>query len=92
MCESEIASVNMCENVRSVCTLRTDLSAVPKSEFARLVTSNGEEYMNLDFVLELIVDSASLMFELKVDGVRFVSFEDVGRSTNGVMYRLHMDL
>lgn len=67
--EAEIAPVNMSGNVRSLCTLRTDLSAVPESAFTRLVTSKGMEFLGLDFVLEIIVDSAGLMFELKVEGV-----------------------
>lgn len=79
MCESEIAPIHMSEGVRSVCTLKTDLSAVPKSKFLKLMTSNGDEYLNLDFVLELIVDSASLMFEFKVEGVGFCPCYFVGR-------------
>lgn len=71
MCQSEIAPKNMSPNVGFVCTLMTDLSAVPKSEFTRLTTSKGVEYLNLDFSLDFIVDSASLLFELKVGGVSF---------------------
>ncbi|ROT43734.1 actin-like ATPase domain-containing protein [Sodiomyces alkalinus F11] len=55
----------------SVCTLTTDLSAVPRSLFTRLTTTRGVEFDNLDFTLEMIVDSAGLGFELKVDGVRY---------------------
>jgi len=54
-----------------VCTLTTDLSAVPRSLFTRLTTTRGVEFDNLDFTLEMIVDSAGLGFELKVDGVRY---------------------
>ncbi|KAL1835667.1 hypothetical protein VTJ49DRAFT_6256 [Mycothermus thermophilus] len=54
-----------------VCTLTTDLSAVPKHLFTRLTTTRGVEFDNLDFSLEMIVDSAGLGFELKVDGVRY---------------------
>ncbi|KAI1175764.1 actin-like ATPase domain-containing protein [Nemania sp. FL0916] len=54
-----------------VCTLATDLSAVPRSLFTRLTTTRGVEFDNLDFTLEMIVDSAGLGFELKVDGVRY---------------------
>lgn len=75
MCQSEIAPQNMSADVGSVCTLMTDLSAVPRSEFTKLTTSKGVEYLNLDFSLDFIVDSASLMFELKVGGVSlFFSF------------------
>ncbi|PHH68113.1 hypothetical protein CDD83_6246 [Cordyceps sp. RAO-2017] len=55
----------------NVCTLTTDLSAVPRSLFARLTTTRGVEFDNLDFTLEMTVDSAGLGFELKVDGVRY---------------------
>ncbi|ERT00112.1 hypothetical protein HMPREF1624_03481 [Sporothrix schenckii ATCC 58251] len=54
-----------------VCTLTTDLSAVPRSLFTRLTTTRGVEFDNLDFTLEMVVDSAGLGFELKVDGVRY---------------------
>ncbi|KAK5629368.1 hypothetical protein RRF57_005083 [Xylaria bambusicola] len=54
-----------------VCTLTTDLNAVPRSLFTRLTTTRGVEFDNLDFTLEMIVDSAGLGFELKVDGVRY---------------------
>lgn len=64
----------MSADVGSVCTLMTDLSAVPRSEFTKLTTSKGVEYLNLDFSLDFIVDSASLMFELKVGGVSLSFF------------------
>ncbi|PSR90495.1 hypothetical protein BD289DRAFT_365914 [Coniella lustricola] len=54
-----------------VCKLTTDLNAVPRSLFTRLTTTRGVEFDNLDFTLEMIVDSAGLGFELKVDGVRY---------------------
>lgn len=72
MCQSEVAPQNMSGSVGSVCTLMTDLSAVPRSEFTKLTTSKGVEYLSLDFSLDFIVDSASLMFELKVGGVSFL--------------------
>lgn len=80
MCQSEVAPQNMSADVGSVCTLMTDLSAVPRSEFTKLTTSKGVEYLNLDFSLDFIVDSASLMFELKVGGVSFFSLLERGRS------------
>ncbi|CAK7209363.1 hypothetical protein SCUCBS95973_000413 [Sporothrix curviconia] len=58
-------------NLIHVCTLTTDLSAVPRSLFTRLTTTRGVEFDNLDFTLEMVVDSAGLGFELKVDGVRY---------------------
>lgn len=54
-----------------VCTLTTDLSQVPRSLFTRLTTTRGIEFDNLDFTLDMRVDSASLVFELRVDGVRY---------------------
>ncbi|EFW98496.1 hsp70-like protein [Grosmannia clavigera kw1407] len=58
-------------NLIHVCTLTTDLRAVPRSLFTRLTTTRGVEFDNLDFTLEMVVDSAGLGFELKVDGVRY---------------------
>jgi len=55
----------------NVCTLTTDLAAVPKSLFTRLTTTRGVEFDNLDFTLEMSVESAGLAFELKVDGYRY---------------------
>ncbi|TEY58654.1 hypothetical protein BOTCAL_0204g00110 [Botryotinia calthae] len=55
----------------SVCTLTTDLGAVPKSLYTRLTTTKGVEFLNLDFTLEMVVESAGLAFELKVDGYRY---------------------
>jgi hypothetical protein len=54
-----------------VCTLRTDLSAVPRSMFTRLRTTKGIEFDNLDFSLDMKVQSAGLVFELRVEGVRY---------------------
>ncbi|KAI2642096.1 actin-like ATPase domain-containing protein [Xylaria nigripes] len=54
-----------------VCTLTTDLGAVPRTLFTRLTTTRGVEFDNLDFTLEMIVNSAGLGFELKVDGNRY---------------------
>ncbi len=55
----------------SVCTLTTDLSAVPRVLFTRLTTTKGVEFDNLDFTLDMRIESAGLVFELKVDGVRY---------------------
>jgi hypothetical protein len=57
--------------VSHVCTLITDLSVVPKSLFTRLTTTKGYEFDNLDFALDMRVQSAGLLFELRVDGVRY---------------------
>ncbi|KAL7266661.1 hypothetical protein RUND412_010786 [Rhizina undulata] len=72
-CETEEAPDSMKKGLVNVCTLTTDLSAVPKTLFTRLTTSKGVEFDNLDFTLDMIVDSASLIFELKVDGVAYGS-------------------
>jgi len=70
-CDADTAPDAYNKSLVQVCTLRTDLSAVPKHLFTRLKTSNGVEFENLDFTLDCIVDSASMVFELKVDGVRY---------------------
>ncbi|ETS77387.1 hypothetical protein PFICI_11261 [Pestalotiopsis fici W106-1] len=70
-CEADEPPVAYGRELVHVCTLTTDLSAVPRSLFTRLTTTRGVEFDNLDFTLEMIVDSAGLGFELKVDGVRY---------------------
>jgi hypothetical protein len=59
------------KRVRHVCTLITDLSVVPKGLFTKLTTTKGYEFDNLDFALDMKVQSAGLLFELRVDGVRY---------------------
>jgi len=70
-CEADEPPRAYTRDLVHVCTLTTDLSAVPRSLFTRLTTTRGVEFDNLDFTLEMIVDSAGLGFELKVDGVRY---------------------
>ncbi|KAK3304585.1 uncharacterized protein B0T15DRAFT_558433 [Chaetomium strumarium] len=70
-CEADEPPAAYTRDLVHVCTLTTDLSAVPRSLFTRLTTTRGVEFDNLDFTLEMIVDSAGLGFELKVDGVRY---------------------
>ncbi|KAI1093758.1 actin-like ATPase domain-containing protein [Rostrohypoxylon terebratum] len=70
-CEADEPPAAYSRELKHVCTLTTDLSAVPRSLFTRLTTTRGVEFDNLDFTLEMIVDSAGLSFELKVDGVRY---------------------
>ncbi|KAI1846446.1 hypothetical protein JX265_005030 [Neoarthrinium moseri] len=70
-CEADEPPAAYGRELVHVCTLTTDLSAVPRSLFTRLTTTRGVEFDNLDFTLEMIVDSAGLGFELKVDGVRY---------------------
>ena len=59
----------------SVCTLTTDLNEVPKSLFTRLTTTKGIEFDNLDFELHMKIESANLVFELRVDGVKYGSVQ-----------------
>ncbi|KAK0372887.1 hypothetical protein CLIM01_09763 [Colletotrichum limetticola] len=70
-CEADEPPAAYTRDLIHVCTLTTDLNAVPRSLFTRLTTTRGVEFDNLDFTLEMIVDSAGLGFELKVDGVRY---------------------
>lgn len=69
--DADTAPESFNQNLIRVCTLKTDLSAVPKHLFTRLATSNGVEFENLDFTLDMMIDSASIVFELKVNGVRY---------------------
>ncbi|KXT17946.1 hypothetical protein AC579_5945 [Pseudocercospora musae] len=59
------------QSLINVCTLTTDLNAVPKGLFTRLTTTKGVEFDNLDFELHMKIESASLVFELRVDGVKY---------------------
>jgi hypothetical protein len=70
-CDAETPPASYSRDLINVCTLTTDLGAVPKSLFTRLTTTRGVEFDNLDFTLEMVVESAGLGFELKVDGVRY---------------------
>ena len=62
------------EGLINVCSLTTDLAAVPKSLFTQLTTTKGIVFENLDFTLEMSVGN-ELKFELKVDGVSYGSVE-----------------
>ena len=70
-CDAETAPDSYQKGLISVCTLTTDLNTVPKSLFTRLTTTKGVEFDNLDFTLDMRIESAGLVFELKVDGVRY---------------------
>lgn len=56
-----------------MCSLKTDLASVPKALFTRLTTSKGVEFDNLDFELHMKIESADLVFELRVDGKAYGS-------------------
>lgn len=70
-CEAESAPDAFEKSLINVCTLKTDLNAVPKSLFTRLTTTKGIEFDNLDFELHMKIESAELVFELRVDGVKY---------------------
>ena len=70
-CDADVAPPSFQKGLITVCTLTTDLNAVPRTLFTRLTTTRGLEFDNLDFTLDMTIDSAALVFELKVDGVRY---------------------
>ncbi|PHH67594.1 hypothetical protein CDD82_1294 [Ophiocordyceps australis] len=70
-CEADSPPAARTDDLVHVCTLTTDLSAVPRRLFTRQVSTQGVEFDNLDFSLEMTVGSAGLGFELKVDGQRY---------------------
>ena len=74
-CEDDTAPDAYNKNLVSVCKLKTDLSAVPQSLFTTLTTSKGQEFSNLDFELHMKIQSANLVFELIVDGVKYGSVQ-----------------
>ncbi|KAF2839632.1 actin-like ATPase domain-containing protein [Patellaria atrata CBS 101060] len=74
-CDSDVAPDSYQKGLINVCTLTTDLNTVPKSLFTRLTTTKGVEFDNLDFTLDMRIESASLKFELRVDGVKYGSVE-----------------
>ena len=70
-CESDAAPDAWNKDLIKVCTLTTDLNAVPKGLFTRLTTTKSVEFDNLDFELHMMIKSANLVFELRVDGVKY---------------------
>lgn len=74
-CDMDTAPDALKKDLINVCTLTTDLNTVPKALFTRLITSKGVEFDNLDFTLDMRIESAGLVFELKVDGVRYGSVQ-----------------
>jgi hypothetical protein len=70
-CGSDLAPSSRTKTLSTVCTLRTDLAAVPESLFTKLKTSKGQEFLNLDFELVMRILSADLVFELWVGGVGY---------------------
>ncbi|EMC96848.1 hypothetical protein BAUCODRAFT_70194 [Baudoinia panamericana UAMH 10762] len=74
-CETETAPDAFGKALVKVCTLTTDLNSVPRSLFTRLTTTKGIEFDNLDFELHMKIESANLVFELRVDGVKYGSVQ-----------------
>ncbi|OQO13037.1 hypothetical protein B0A48_02501 [Cryoendolithus antarcticus] len=74
-CEDETAPDAHVKELISVCKLTTDLGTVPRSLFTRLTTTKGVEFDNLDFELHMKIESADLVFELHVDGVKYGSVQ-----------------
>ncbi|WPH04010.1 Hypothetical protein R9X50_00689400 [Acrodontium crateriforme] len=74
-CDSDAAPDALDKSLIKVCTLTTDLNAVPRSLFTRLTTTKGFEFDNLDFELHMKIESANLVFELRVDGVKYGSVQ-----------------
>ena len=74
-CGEDVAPDAYSKQLVHVCTLTTDLGVVPRSLFTRLTTTKGYEFDNLDFSLDMRCQSAGLLFELKVDGVRYGAVE-----------------
>lgn len=70
-CGSDSAPSSRTKTLSTVCTLRTDLAAVPEELFTKLKTSKGQEFLNLDFELVMRILSADLVFELRVGGVGY---------------------
>ena len=74
-CDNDNAPDAMTKELSNVCTLTTDLGAVPRSLFTRLTTTKGIEFDNLDFELHMKIESADLVFELRVDGIKYGSVQ-----------------
>nr|POE83372.1 heat shock 70 kda protein 12a [Quercus suber] len=74
-CEDDTAPDAHSKSLVTVCTLTTDLNAVPRSLFTRFTTTKGVEFDNLDFELQMKIESANMLFELRVDGVKYGSVQ-----------------
>lgn len=71
-CDQDEAPDAYNKTLRSLCTLTTDLSAVPPGLFTILTTTKGVEFLNLDFSLCMYIETG-LVFELRVDGKSYGS-------------------
>lgn len=72
-CDEDDAPPQFRKSLHTVCTLRTDLSNVPRCLFEKLVTTKGIEFQNLDFELHMKIQSANLVFELVIAGISYGS-------------------
>jgi len=51
-----------------VCTITTDLRAIPREHYEKCYTASGKGYYKIKFQIEMILNSASLAFSIKVNG------------------------
>ena len=58
---------------RQHCVLRCDLSSIPKSKFAKLLSSQGECYYRIDCTIDATFYSAEMKFELTCHSMRTFS-------------------
>jgi len=52
----------------NVCTITTDLRAIPREHYEKCYTASGKCYYKIAYQLEMILNSASLAFSIKVNG------------------------
>lgn len=65
---SEEAPVMKDKTLAKVCSLHADLSQVPRQCWKAKQNSLGEWYWQLNYTLEMTIDSADIHFVMKVDG------------------------
>ena len=67
-------------SVNKVCRVKADWSNVPDHLFEHHTNSKGARYVTLDHKLQMTIDSASIHFECKVEGISYglvtASFHD----------------
>ncbi|KAJ5949847.1 hypothetical protein N7454_001431 [Penicillium verhagenii] len=62
-------------DVSILCTLKSDLSNIPKQLFKKLCNSKLKEFYKIEFEIVLTPFSASMLFELQVNGVGYGSVQ-----------------
>lgn len=71
-CSSEIAPDYPESSVKHNCSLKLDLGIVPRELFkTKKRTSDGQEYLNLDFKLLVKIEGARLVFAFECDGKEY---------------------